>query len=113
MKRQKTESFYSIYILVTFDKFITFCYVAFEYKPGGWEYIILSSFRKFSFFIIYLYLFCLILVDFVAQKKTAQQKIEDYVVSGGHTEDLIPADSCSALRVCSEEVREVPGYIGV
>ena len=47
------------------------------------------------------------------RKKTAQQKIEDYVVSGGHTEDLIPGDSCSALREISEEVRELPGYIGV
>jgi len=47
------------------------------------------------------------------RKKLHNKKIEDYVVSGGHTEDLIPADSSSALRECSEEVREVPGYIRV
>lgn len=76
---------------------------------GVYKFLVIQE----VFIFYYLYLFYLILIDFVAQKKTAQQKIEDYVVSGGHTEDLIPGDSCSALRECSEEAREVPGYIGV
>ena len=41
-------------------------------------------------------------------------KVENYVVFGGHTEDLSLGDRLSdALRNCSEEVREEPGYIGV
>ena len=32
---------------------------------------------------------------------------------GEHTEDLSPGNNLSALRHCSEEVREEPGYTGV
>ena len=48
------------------------------------------------------------------EKKMHKLKVENSVVLDGHTEDLSPGDSFSdALRGCSEEVREEPGYRGV
>lgn len=63
---------------------------------GVYKFLVIQEVFVFLLF-VYLYLFYLILIDFVAQK-TAQQKLEAYVVSGGYTEDLIPRDSCSALE---------------
>ena len=40
-------------------------------------------------------------------------KVENCVLFGGITEDLSAGHSLSALRDCSEEVREEPGCIGV
>ena len=45
-------------------------------------------------------------------KKMHNLKAENDVLFGGLTEDYSLGDSLSALRNCSKEIREGPGYIG-
>ena len=47
------------------------------------------------------------------KKNMHNLQVENYVLLNGLTEDLSPGYSLSALRDCSKEVREEPGYIGV
>ena len=49
-----------------------------------------------------------------AEKKFHSLKVEDCVLFEGLAEDLsLEAASQTALRDCSEEVREEPGYTGL
>ena len=46
-------------------------------------------------------------------KKVHNPEADHSAFFGEHTEDLSPGNNLSALRHCSEEVREEPGYTGV
>lgn len=46
-------------------------------------------------------------------EKKHNQELENYILFSRHIEDLSPRDRLSALKDCSEEVREEAGYIGV